>query len=286
VPFSVVPGGPPVLGLPTGTWSFGYTPGTPGNPSGPPGALFEGIVYDPADRMVRSNGLLAVTYRFTSPTQGPPRPVVTAPASGASFTAGTQTTFTWTAVAGATQYLLELIGPGQQFAIPNSTQPDPNGTGMLVNATSTPVTLPTAPGTYQARVFARGPSGETLGTASDAISFTIIAPAPGLRPVMTAPTDGSVLIPGTQASFAWTAVAGAASYFLEFSDVNTSFTNPNGTQRDPVNGGAVSPPIFGSTNLSIALTLVPGDYQVRVFAVDSNGQVLGTSSDAVNFTAL
>jgi hypothetical protein len=110
---------------------------------------------------------------------------------------------------------------------------------------------------------------------------------PGDRPILTAPAGGSLfpLTAPTRVTFAWTAVAGAASYGFEFTGRNLQFTNPNAGLPDGVNGfgglgGGV--PVFATgfpADLDPAFPA--GSYQVRVIGLDAGGQPVGTFSDAL-----
>jgi hypothetical protein len=114
-----------------------------------------------------------------------------------------------------------------------------------------------------------------------------VAPPPALRPTMTSPTSGAQfsLQAPTPITFAWTAVQGAAQYFLEFTGPGRQFANPNGTVPDPANGwgGAGGGLTVAATTFTATLdsSVTPGTYQIRGIALSDNGQFLGTFSDAV-----
>jgi hypothetical protein len=110
------------------------------------------------------------------------------------------------------------------------------------------------------------------------------APPPPPQPItITAPADGTSLPLGASVTFAWTAVAGAASYGFEFTGSNLSFANPNGTSPDPVNGfgGAGGGFVVPTTSVTVVPGQPPGVYQVRVIALAANGAPIGTFSGAV-----
>ena len=123
--------------------------------------------------------------------------------------------------------------------------------------------------------------GDTNGTedvfAGEAATnrATFIAPAQGANFPLTGPTP---------VTFAWTALAGAAQYGVEFTGPNRQFANPNGTVPDPVNGfgGAGGALLVGGTSLSgpVPATVPPGAYELRVIGLSAAG-VLATFSDAV-----
>jgi hypothetical protein len=108
-----------------------------------------------------------------------------------------------------------------------------------------------------------------------------------LQPVITSPADGTTLTltAATPVAFAWTAVAGAARYFLEYSGAGLDFANPNGTTRDTVNGsGGAGGGFFvpsPSQVIVVAQSTPPGSYRVRVIGVLATGGFVGTFSDAI-----
>ena len=91
--------------------------------------------------------------------------------------------FAWTAVPGATQYVFEFTGANLEFTNPNGALPDlVNGFGgaggrLLVSGTSlSPELLPSfPPGIYQVRVIGLSPTGDFLGTFSDAVTVVLRA---------------------------------------------------------------------------------------------------------------
>jgi hypothetical protein len=86
-------------------------------------------------------------------------------------------------------------------------------------------------------------------------------------------------------TFEWTAVPGAALYGFEFTGANLTFTNPNGTAPDGVNGfgGAGGGFVVAGTGFpaTVPTTLTPGSYQIRIIGLGPNGEIIGTFSDAV-----
>ena len=83
---------------------------------------------------------------------------------------------------GAARYGFVHTRPGRQFANPNGTSPDSvngfggAGGGCVVPGTSFPVTLgPSVPtGTYQIRVIGLSPTGQPVGTFSDAVMVVVL----------------------------------------------------------------------------------------------------------------
>lgn len=80
-------------------------------------------------------------------------------------------------------------------------------------------------------------------------------------------------------------IRGARGFVLEATKPNTVFSNPNGNNVDPVNGGGyvVVSGKKGSYNLIPARQLPGwGSYQFRVLPLDRNRRVLGNFSNPVN----
>jgi hypothetical protein len=218
-----------------------------------------------------------------------------APGSGTALSRSEPVTFSWTEVSGAVAYGFEYTGPNRQFANPGGNVPDPvngfggAGGGFLLPSTSFAVVLGTGvpAGTYQVRAIAVGAAGELLGTFSPALTVTVPATSPptSVAPKITAPGDGDTLSRTQPVTFKWTSVAGAATYGFEFTGPDLEFTNPGGTDSDPINGfgGAGGEVFVNATKLTTTLDpAVPaGSYQVRVIAITGNGQVIGHNSDAI-----
>ena len=77
---------------------------------------------------------------------------------------------------GRAQYLFEFTGPGRVFANPNGPAPDPGALGSVVfPGTSLSALVPGSlvPGTYQVRVITLGPTGQPVGTFSDAVTLEV-----------------------------------------------------------------------------------------------------------------
>lgn len=124
----------------------------------------------------------------------------------------------------------------------------------------------------------------------DVVVVTREAPPPGCptagRPCLTSPLDFSQFPLPTAITFAWTAVDGAAFYGFEFTGTNLQFTNPNAATPDTVNGFGGAGDGFlvtGTTGFSATLnaSLTPGTYQVRVIAIGTGEQIIGTFSNAL-----
>ena len=95
------------------------------------------------------------------------QPTITAPAQSSVLPRGSPVTFTWTSVAGATQYLFEFEGG-----------PDPGrlGGSLVVEGTSfnaiVPANIPT--GTYRVRMLGLSPAGAPVGTFSGPLTFMVV----------------------------------------------------------------------------------------------------------------
>ena len=91
---------------------------------------------------------------------------------------------------------------------------------------------------------------------------------------------------GSPVAFTWTDLGcGAPQYGFEFTGRNLTFTNPNGTAPDGVNGFGGAGGGFAVSGASFTAvlpqTLTPGSYQVRVIGLSATGQLVGTFSSAV-----
>jgi hypothetical protein len=142
-------------------------------------------------------------------------------------------------------------------------------------------------------VFA-GWQGTCAGTGACLVSMTAdrsvtarFEASTNLRPAITSPADGTTLslLGPTPVAFAWTAVAGAARYFLEHSGAGLDFANPNGTTRDTVNGSGGAGGGFFVPGTSQVVVIdpatPPGRYRVRIIGVVDTGGFVGTFSDAI-----
>jgi len=122
------------------------------------------------------------------------------------------------------------------------------------------------------------------------VAFTLV---PGIslaaadRPFLTAPGDGLTVRYNQPVTFAWTAVAGEALYGFEFTGANLTFSNPNGTAADSVNGfgglGGGFPVEGTSVTLAIPPGIPVGTYQVRIIGLGPAG-IAGSFSDALTLT--
>ena len=188
----------------------------------------------------------------------PGAPVLTSPANGANVP-GTNVTFSWQAVQGATDYNLKVS--------------DANGgtayNGWVGNAQSFTVNgFPNSGGTYNWTVTARNSAGQ--GSASASRSFvngTSSTPTVPGAPVLTSPANGAN-VPGTNVTFSWQAVQGATDYNLKVSDAN------GGTAYNGWVGNAQSFTVNGFPNSG-------GTYNWTVTARNSAGQ--GSASASRSF---
>jgi Tol biopolymer transport system component len=291
-----------IVDLATGVFTCASTgaTGTPGNgSSGEPVIDADGsrVTFVSVSTNLVPGGTNGSAHVFVAdfPVSGA-RPTITAPASGAQIALGAPlaTVFVWTAVGGAAQYFLEFTGPGQVFANPNGTAPDPvngfggTGGGVVVAGTSLSVALgldfPT--GTVQVRVAALSLAGQIIGGFGDAITIVVVPAGPPTdQPTVTAPVSGAQLARGQFVTVTWTVIPGAVLYGVEFTGANLVFANPNGTVADGVNGfgGAGGGLVVGGTTVSLFVPAgqPPGAYQVRVIALTVGLQPASRFSDAV-----
>ena len=184
------------------------------------------------------------------------------PASGISTTDITPE-FSWTAVAGATRYEIQIADSAADLDL-NPTVDDKN-----VPGTSYTPTALTNKQTHHWRVRAvdgDGQAGAWSGTQTLNINFDTVS---GLDPA-----NGSSTTDITP-EFSWTAVAGAAKYEIQIAD---SAANLAGSQSVDVNDGTSYTPTTALTNLQM--------YHWRVRAVDGDGQPgawSGTQTLNINF---
>lgn len=175
---------------------------------------------------------------------------------------GARVTATWTAVPGATGYVLEAgVSPGTtglSYPVPAST---------LSGAIDAPV------GTYYLRV--RGTAGGQVGPASNEVAFSVGGSTPGTNPVPGPGTCGQPATPvlsataaGTLVQLAWTGVPGALGYRLQVG-------NSPGAVLASWDIGAATTSVAQSINLT-------GTFYARVITADACGGI--AVSPEVSFT--
>ncbi len=180
-----------------------------------------------------------------------PPPVLTSPASGATFTTGQAVIFDWpSANWGVNSYTIQ-VDESSAFTAP------------LLREQSTTVseyTTSTLPGgTLFWRVRQHDMYGQP-GPWSAVRSITVSAPSgPLAAPVLRFPTNGGRVNLGQAVSFFWDEVVGAASYELQV-DNSSAFSVP-----------LTLNPTVGSSRQYDTSTLAAGEYWWRVRARDSAG---------------
>ena len=168
-----------------------------------------------------------------------------------SSTTDTTPTFSWTAVAGAAKYEIQIADSAADLEI-NPTVDDKNVSGTSY----TPTTALTNQQTYHWRVRAVNGEGQ-VGNWSTVYSLLVeIGAVSDLNPADESSTTD------TTPTFRWTAVAGAAKYEIQIAD---SAANLAGSQSVDVNDGTSYTPTTALTNLQT--------HHWRVRAVDGDGQV-------------
>jgi hypothetical protein len=126
-------------------------------------------------------------------------PTLLTPLNAATQYVGTNTNFTWNAVAGATSYELEF-DPGTSYSyiqtVSNTSLSWPNTVSGI--------------GNHNWRVRARNGAdyGPWSGTRNYSVSFT--------TPTLSSPANGSTQYVGNNTTFSWSTVSGASSYEVEF----------------------------------------------------------------------
>jgi hypothetical protein len=210
-----------------------------------------------------------------------------------TLTADVAVTATFTPIAPGATFALSVSRSGTGSGTVTSFPPgiDCGATCAAAYPVGTVVALTAVPAA--GTVFA-GWLGTCAGAGSCLVSMTAdrsvtarFEVSTNLQPVITSPGDGTTLtlIGPTPVAFAWTAVAGAARYFLEYSGPGLDFTNPNGTTRDMVNGSGGAGGGFFAPSASQVIVVdpatPPGRYRVRVIGVVATGGFIGTFSDAI-----
>jgi hypothetical protein len=162
----------------------------------------------------------SIDYTFTSVTQS----AMTSPTPGSTL-AGPSITFSWSAGVGATAYQLYL---GSSGAGSNNLY----NSGTLTATSFTAANLPTNGATIYARL---------LTNFNGSFAYTDYTYTADTHAVMTSPAPGG-LLPGPNATFAWTTATGATAYQL--------YLGSTGAGSDNLyNSGSQSGTSFTATNL-------------------------------------
>ena len=174
-----------------------------------------------------------------------------APVLSAAVTSATTINLTWTAVASATNYLLERSADGGNTWSTVATQ-------STVSYTNTALTADTV---YKYRVSATNATG--YGATSTVVTSTTILPA------VTGFT--ATVASATQISLSWIAVSDATSYKIERSLNNSAWTT------------LVPSPALTGTSASYIDTSVAGGttYYYRISAIDAAGTSASAPSGAL-----
>jgi subtilisin family serine protease len=185
-----------------------------------PGTLSAGTVY--YWRVVAKNAggsNTSATWSFTTLVAGPPAPVLSGPANGATGVSATATVVSWGASTGATSYDVYF---GTASTPPLATN--------TAGTTYSPGTL-SAGTVYHWRVVAKNAGGSNT---SATWSFTTQVGAPP-APVLSGPANGATGVSTTAAVVSWNASTGATSYDVYFGTVASPplATNTAGTTYSP-----------------------------------------------------
>jgi Divergent InlB B-repeat domain len=244
-------------------------------PAGHRGSLFGGWngggCAETTPCSVALNADTTVSTVFTAP---PDRPVIFVPPDDdAPLMAGTDATFAWTPVPGASQYGFEFSGANRAFSNPGGTAFDGvngfqgSGGGLLVGGTTLPITIPAdaPPGAYQVRVVGLTADRALVGRFSEAVTV-LLGALPGGPPAFTSPGDGSVILRGSSVAFAWTAVEGAAQYLFKVTGPDPD--GPAGTFLLPGTG----------VTAVVPTDVPPGPYRIRILGLTAGGVPIGQFS--------
>lgn len=199
-----------------------------------------------------------------------PKPTITNPIGGATLSSQFPR-FTWSPVAGATSYGLELLNGLPEPVEQNGNTASVHGVGASAtsNAYWAGDTRGLGAGTYYYRVIAGNAAG-LLGGFSDTDSF--VMPKPLINPI---DWSGGENLP----YFSWNQVIGATDYGIEL--LNAPPENPNGAaaSRNRIGAASTNKNTFFQGDIS---SLPSGTYYARVIAWNDSG-LLGGFSDTVQF---
>jgi hypothetical protein len=141
-------------------------------------------------------------------------PSLLAPASGASFAAGSPVRFDWTE---------ELTSDEIQVSTSASFASTVLDSVLFATSELTTSSLPAGTLYWRARAY---DSGFSPGAWSETRTVTITgSTGPLAAPALSAPASGGRVTAGQSVTFSWSAVAGAASYAVQVDD-STAFTAP------------------------------------------------------------
>jgi hypothetical protein len=195
----------------------------------------------------------------------PPAPSLIAPASGASTTS--PFTISWSAVSdpsGIAGYNWQLSASSSFATIVQQNSTNGNLTQDTVSGL--------ANGTYFWRVQAvNGAFVQSAWSASRSVSITGAGPGQPASPSMGPPKGYSTFHPLEVMTFNWSAVPGAASYILEFSQDSSFPVSTTGKINNIPN------PTYSFS------TPDEGFYSARVSAVSSSG-IVSAPSNVINFS--
>jgi hypothetical protein len=215
------------------------------------------------------NGPWSAAMSYTVP--GAPLPGVAALVAPSGSTVTSTPTYTWNAVAGATQYLLWVddSSGGRIRASYTSAQAGcASGTGTC---SITPAVV-LMPGAGQWYIVASNASGH--GPWSSAMAFTVSgAPPPGAATLLTPAGGGASATP----TFSWNAVASATQYLLWVNDstggrIRAWYTAAQAGCADGTGTCSIAP--------SVTLSSGPGQWWI----VTSNASGNGPWSAAMPYT--
>lgn len=210
--------------------------------------LAAGTTYYYIVTAVNSSGESAASPQVSASTSStPPLPTVPASPAGLIATGGTaQVTLSWNTVSTASSYNV--------YYAPTSGVTKANGT-RITNATSPAVLTGLVAGTtYYYIVAAVNSSGE--GAASVQVSATTLPTVPSPT-APAAPTGVTAVGGATQATIAWPAVPGAASYNVYWS-TTSGVTRANGTKVAGVSSPYVKTGLSAGTTYYFIVTAANG----------------------------
>lgn len=188
-------------------------------------------------------------------------PVPAAPVNLQAFVSGTSVSLSWAAGSGGGAPLGVILEAG--------TAPGAANVGAIPLPPSTQVAVPgVTPGTYFVRAYAVNGSGRSAPSNEVRVDMP---PGGGSCTTPAAPSL-SVTVSGTTVSFAWSPVAGAASYRLDVSN------SPGG----PV---IFTQPFSAATTAQSFPNAPPGTYFARLFSVAACGSQAASTESSLTVEA-
>jgi len=208
------------------------------------------------------NGVwLQSNYTFTE--SGTPAPAaITSPAAGSTLSGTTATTFTWTAGAGATGYILRLgsAGPGAN---------DLYDSGETTGLTATAGPFPANGQTIYATLYS------LIGGTWQQASYTFAEPGTLTPAALTSPVAGNTLSGTSATVFTWSAGTGATFYILRLGTAGPGASDLyDSGETTALNATAGPFPTDGLTVYATLYSLIGGAWQQASYTFTDPGSIV------------